>query len=263
MPKTYRLGVIGNPIKHSLSPTIHQQFAQQFDLDIDYQKYLVEEEQLEQFVADFFSRGGEGLNATLPHKQALISVVDELTDEAQAAGSVNTLFLNRQGDLIGHTTDGSGLIYDFDRLGWQLKGKRVLVVGAGGASQSILLAILKQGAVVELLNRTHTKVEQLANQFKSFGTIEEYSDANRYDLVISSISEFNHELLAPVAAQIGENTLCYDLNYGTRAEQFTTWCQQAGAKQIVDGMGMLIGQAAKSFHLWVGKLPNIEEVELP
>ena len=263
MSKTYRFGVIGNPVKHSLSPTIHEQFAQQFNLDIDYKKYLVEDEQLEQFVADFFSRGGEGLNATLPHKQALISVVDELTDEAQAAGSVNTLFLNRQGDLVGHTTDGAGLIYDFERLGWQLKGKRILVIGAGGASQSILLAILKQGAVVELLNRTQAKVEQLVNQFKSFGSIEEYSNANRYDLVISSISEFNHDLLAPVSSQIDENTLCYDLNYGARAEQFTAWCQQAGAKQVVDGMGMLIGQAAKSFHLWVGKLPNINQVKLP
>ena len=228
MSKSYRLGVIGNPIKHSLSPLIHRQFAAQFDIDIDYRKCLVEANRLEQFIADFFSMGGDGLNVTLPYKQALMPIVDELTEDAKAVGSVNTLFLNRSGSLVGHTTDGAGLMYDFERLSWQLKGKKVLLVGAGGASQSVLLAILKQGAKVEILNRTQPKAQKLINQFKDFGNIEEYSSESHYDFVISSISEFNATLLEPVAAQINERSICYDLNYAERALPFTEFFTRLG-----------------------------------
>ena len=258
---TGRFGVIGNPIKHSLSPLIHQQFAAQLEAQIDYQKYLVELDLLDAFIQDFFANDGMGLNVTLPFKQKVIPLVNVLSDEARMANSVNTLSI-QDGRLVGDTTDGAGLLYDLAGHDFTVEGKKVLVVGAGGASQSILVALLSAGARVSLLNRTQSKVEQLVERFTPIGQISAYQASDQFDGVISSTSEFNSELMKPVARQISETTFCYDLNYGQRAEAFKQFALQNGCIRFADGLGMLLGQAAKSFEIWTGQLPQIDMVSI-
>jgi len=256
-----RFGVIGNPIKHSLSPQIHQQFAAQFNASIDYHQYLVETDELKNFIREFFQRQGLGLNVTLPFKQSVSECVDKLSEEARLAGSVNTLSLH--GDqIIGTTTDGQGLLYDLNRLGWRVKDRTILVVGAGGASQSILVSLLHAGAKVKIFNRTAAKAESLVEKFSTLGVIELYQPGNAFDGLISSTSEFNLPLMSPLAEQINQRVFCYDLNYGERAQGFKDFARHNGCRQISDGLGMLVGQAAKSFEIWTGKLPQIEPITI-
>ncbi|MET1255191.1 shikimate dehydrogenase [Aliikangiella maris] len=256
------LGVIGNPIKHSLSPQIHQQFAEQFGHVIDYQKYLVEAENLTSFIENFFTQGGVGLNVTLPHKQHVIPLVDQLTDEARLAQSVNTLYKNTAGQLVGHTTDGQGVLLDLEQHGFAVERKKLLVIGAGGASQSILVSLLKSGAEIRLLNRSQDKVTRLVERLQSVGNIQAFSEIEKFDGVISTISEFNASLLAPVAACIDANTFCYDLNYAARAQAFYAFAKQSGCLRFADGLGMLLGQAAHAYQIWLGKLPDINRVKI-
>ncbi|WP_444996693.1 shikimate dehydrogenase [Aliikangiella sp. IMCC44359] len=263
MSTTIRLGVIGNPITHSLSPVIHQQFAQQFADDIDYQKYLVEENNLSNFVKQFFDGGGRGLNVTLPYKQAVIQCIDSLTEEAEFAGSVNTILKNQQGQLVGHTTDGQGLLLDLDGHGFDIQQKKILVIGAGGASQSILVALLKAGAIIRLHNRNKDKITKLIEQFSVVGDIDSFQRDEQYDGVISAVTEFNSGLMKPVANCIGNKTFCYDLNYAARAQDFYQFALRSGCTAFADGLGMLVGQAAYSYQMWTGHLPNINQVKIP
>ena len=171
MIKKDRYGVIGDPIEHSLSPEIQAQFSQQFDQPFDYQKYHVRPGELGSFISDFFAAGGKGLNVTLPHKQSIIKYLDRVTHEAELANSVNTVFIDEQGLIVGDTTDGAGLILDLNNKQVKIDQSRILVIGAGGASQSILLALLKAGASIEILNRTAEKVNDIIKRFANIGEI--------------------------------------------------------------------------------------------
>lgn len=262
MNKNYQLGVVGYPIKHSLSPTIHQQFAKQFGLNIDYQKYSIEPEKLNAFVADFFDHGGNGLNITLPHKQNVIDCVDQLTETAKQAHSVNTLFINDEGKLVGDTTDGYGLLLDLNRLNFSIKNKNILVVGAGGACQAILPPLLKVGAHIQLLNRSENKVIQMIKRFSHLGKIEIFTLDKKVDGVISTISEFNPLLMSTIPSVIKNDTFCYDLNYANRAAEFNKFVTELGCHRFSDGLGMLIGQAAQSFKIWTGHLPDISKIKI-
>lgn len=260
MSVQYRLGVIGNPISHSLSPKIHQQFASQTGISVEYKKYLVEEQKLESFVRRYFLQGGQGLNVTLPFKQAVADFVDEVSDEAEAAGSINTLY-QLDGRLIGTTSDGQGLLLDLDRLRFDYQNKKVLVVGAGGASQSIILSLLKSGAKVSVLNRTESKVTDLIKRFSGLGEINSFVETHPVDAIISTTSQFNAELSGSFQHLVATAEYCYDLNYGSRAAEFLNWCNNNGADKIADGFGMLVGQAAQSFKIWTGQLPEIDAID--
>ncbi|TQV88181.1 shikimate dehydrogenase [Aliikangiella coralliicola] len=268
----FKLGVIGCPIKHSVSPVIHRQFSQQFNHQIDYQKYLVEPENLTSFVSTFFTNSEtqnlvKGLNVTLPHKQLVIDSLERLTEEASLCQSVNTIFVDQNGKLTGDTTDGRGLLYDLEQLDFAVSGKNILVVGAGGASQSILVALLKAGASIQLLNRTQDKAEILVERFSHLGKIATFSASAfggslKLDGVISSISEFNGPLMSSITSCIDSQTYFYDLNYGERAESFRQFALANQCERFADGLGMLIGQAAFSYQIWTGSLPDVNSVKL-
>jgi len=251
-------GVIGNPIKHSLSPEIHRQFSESINMSIDYQKYLVEPAQLNHFVVDFFAKGGRGLNVTLPFKQQVIESVETLSEAARICQSVNTLSQDLSGKICGDTTDGDGLILDLARHDFSVTGKNILVIGAGGASVSVIYALLKKRANVRLLNRTESKVQAVVEQFSMVGQIEAFNPQSeiKFDGVICSVSEFNKKLFDQMINSLNDNAFVYDLNYSERAKSALDYFSKNGFKRSADGYGMLIGQAAKSFEIWHGVLPS-------
>lgn len=250
-------GVIGNPIAHSLSPQIHQKFAKQTKLDLNYQKYLVEPDQLDLFVRDFFRNGGTGLNVTLPFKQQVLSLVDELSDAASVCQAVNTLSIEKDGTIRGDTTDGAGLILDLKRLYFEFKSKNILVVGAGGASISVIHALLKNQSNVTLHNRSQEKISTVISQFSDIGIVDAFSEKKNvtFDGIICATSQFNQTLLEPAISHLDKNAFIYDLNYGERAAKTLDFFKQKEFEKYSDGYGMLVGQAAKSFEIWHGVLP--------
>lgn len=255
-------GVIGNPISHSLSPEIHTEFAKQFNLDLNYKKYLLEPENLDVFVRKFFNQGGTGLNVTLPFKQQVFNLVDELSDAAKLCQSVNTLFMTPQGKMKGDTTDGEGLIHDFTRLGFEFKKKNILLIGAGGASISVIYSLLQHNAKLTILNRSENKIKTIIAQFKEHGVIHlfDHKKTENFDGVILAISEFNESLFEQVLSSLQKDAFVYDLNYADRAEKSLHYFKQKGFTRQSDGYGMLLGQAAKSFEIWHGVLPKIKQV---
>jgi shikimate dehydrogenase len=265
-------GVIGDPIKHSLSPLIHQQFAQQFSRQIDYQKYQVKPKELDDFIARFFAQNGVGLNVTLPHKQSIIPLLDHLTERAKLCQSVNTIIRQDDGSLLGDTTDGAGFLLDCERLGFLVKNQNILVVGAGGASVSVISSLLESGAKVTLHNRTQSKVEKLANQLSAIGAINSLNElptadksgqsVGKFAGIISCVSEFNLTLIEPLLGLLKKDAFAYDLNYGVRAKPFLQFCESQGVSRSADGWGMLVGQAAFAFQHWFKVLPDIQKVAL-
>ncbi len=260
-------GVIGDPILHSKSPSIHQQFAAQFERSIDYQKYHVKPDSLESFTRQFFAEKGLGLNVTLPHKQAVIPLLDSMTDRAKITQSVNTIIKQSDGSLLGDTTDGAGLLLDLKNQDMSVANKQIIVIGAGGASLSIIQALLEAQAKVILHNRTQSKVLKLVKQFSSIGDIVPFDSVNLNDHlivdgIISSISEFNAKLFEPLKPLINDTTFGYDLNYAERANEFRVFCEQNGIQKFADGSGMLIGQAALAYQHWFDVLPDIKSVNL-
>lgn len=257
--KSIRCGVIGNPIKHSLSPKIHHQFAKQCAIQLDYQKYLLEKDHISTFVKDFFSNGGIGLNVTLPFKQLVLETVDQLSESAKICQSVNTLSIDQIGKIHGDTTDGAGLILDLERLGYLFKNKNILIIGAGGASISVIYALLKNQSNITLHNRTPGKVAQVISQFRDVGDIQsfELNKNNQFDGVICAVSQFNQQLLNPIISCLNTGSFIYDLNYAERAQQTLGYFSKLGFNRSSDGYGMLIGQAAKSFEIWHGVLPEL------
>ena len=255
-----RCGVIGNPIKHSQSPIIHQNFAKQFELKLDYQKYLLTQEKLRSFIEDFFEQGGRGLNVTLPFKKEVIAICKNISKESKFCQSVNTLYLNEKNKICGDTTDGKGLLEDLKSKLFEIKDKQILIVGAGGATTSILYALLQAGAIITLHNRTQSKIENIQKNFSDMNNnINIYSEhpPQVFDGIITATSQFNSELLKPLLQNTHANTFIYDLNYKERADETLSFFKDNGIKRCSDGYGMLFAQAAKSFEIWHGVLPKM------
>lgn len=258
------LGVIGDPVAHSLSPKIHRQFSKQLGHQIDYQKYNVKSDNLKKFLENFFNQGGCGLNITLPHKQSVIPLLENLTQEAKLSHSVNTLYIDDNNKICGDTTDGNGLLLDLKHKNFSVKQKNILVIGAGGASQSILHALLSNNAKISLYNRTQEKTLRTIKKFLPIGKINSFDKTNQlnFDAIISSVSEFDEKFMQPVSNTISSDTFCYDLNYGKRTENFKQFVRQCGGKKIYDGLGMLLAQAALSYERWTGHRPDWQSVKL-
>jgi len=256
-------GVIGNPIEHSLSPKIHSSFANQTQVNLQYNKYLLTKDDVEPFIKEFFAKGGKagvGLNVTLPFKQQVIGIADQLTEASKVCQSVNTLSLDQNGNIIGDTTDGEGLFLDLERLGYQVRNRNILVIGAGGASLSVIYALLSNQSNVTLNNRSQEKIHSVISQFSSIGTIENFDSKTdkQFDGVIVAISEFNQILLEATIPFLKKDAFIYDLNYSDRAEETLSYFKSKGFDRVSDGYGMLVGQAAKSFEIWHGVLPCIK-----
>lgn len=261
-----RYAVIGNPIAHSKSPQIHTAFAEQTGEQLIYTAELVEVGAVENFVKHFAANNGKGLNVTVPFKQDAFQIATELSPRAQRAGAVNTLKL--QGEVIyGDTTDGVGLLNDLTNNHLlELKNKRILIVGAGGAVRGVLEPLLlSQPQQLVIANRTLSKAQQLAQDFSSFGAISASSfeavAGQQFDLVINGTSASLAGELPPLPEQLFTAQSCaYDMMYGAQPTAFLSWAAQQGAVHCYDGLGMLVEQAAESFYIWRKKRPETRGV---
>jgi len=262
-----RYCVFGNPIAHSLSPEIHRSFAQQCKQDILYDKRKVECNEFSLVVNTFFSEGGKGLNITVPFKQEAWELADCLSERARLAGAVNTLYRNQSGLLCGDNTDGAGLVSDILlRNKWPIKGKKILVLGAGGAARGVLRPLLaEQPEGITIVNRTPSKAETLANIFSQYGRVsaQEYDNIGNqhFDLLINATSASLSSELPPLPERIiGPSIAVYDMVYARQLTPFLNWCGELGALKLSDGLGMLVGQAAESFKIWRGIMPEVQTV---
>lgn len=260
---TDQYAVFGNPINHSKSPAIHRQFAEQTGQDMHYSKQLINEADFEKSAQDFFAQGGKGLNITVPFKLEAFSFAQQLTPRAQRAGAVNTLALQADGKILGDNTDGIGMVHDMHNLDWQLEGKRILILGAGGAVRGILQPLLEeQPAQIIIANRTFSKAEELVKQFHDLGDMQartfEQLSGEHFDIVINGTSASLNGELPPLPDNLlNTNACCYDMMYGAEPTIFMRWAAENGAAKIADGLGMLVGQAAEAFYIWRHIRPEV------
>ncbi len=263
MMETY--AVFGNPIAHSKSPFIHQQFAQQLNIIHPYGRVLAPINNFINTLNAFFAAGGKGANVTVPFKEEAFARSDELTERASLAGAVNTLKRLEDGRLLGDNTDGIGLLSDLERLNFIRPGLRILLIGAGGASRGVLLPLLSLDCAVTITNRTASRAEALAKIFAHTGSVHatdmDKLDGCEFDLIINATSSgIQGEIPAIPASLIHPSLCCYDMFYQKGNTPFLSWCVQQGAKRYADGLGMLVGQAAHAVLLWHGVLPQVEPV---
>ncbi len=256
--------VIGNPIAHSKSPEIHAQFAAQTGQVLSYERLLAPLHGFKAAVQVFQRRGGHGANVTVPFKLEAHALADRLSERARLAGAVNTLKFE-DGRIFGDNTDGAGLVTDITvNAGQSLAGRRILLLGAGGASRGALLPLLQQQpAELVIVNRTQSRAAELAAQFSEYGPVRSAAYAELdgvFDLIVNATSASLSDDLPPLPLSVyGRQTLAYDMMYGRQPTVFMQSAQQQGAKAR-DGLGMLVEQAAEAFHLWRGVRPATAEV---
>jgi shikimate dehydrogenase len=257
--------VMGNPIAHSKSPLIHATFAQQTGQVIQYDAILVKTEagEFEKAVQAFQASGGKGLNITVPFKAAAWAYAQQRSQRAERAGAVNTLWFDGQRKCFGENTDGVGLVRDLVKNhGHQIAGQRLLILGAGGAVRGVLEPLLRENPQqCVIANRTVAKAETLAELFTSLGHLSASSyealKGQRFDLIINGTAASLQGDLPPLpAGLLSENGGCYDMMYAATATPFMQWAESQGAKWVLDGLGMLVEQAAESFYLWRGVMPE-------
>jgi len=256
-------GVVGHPINHSWSPFIHGLFAKQTEQSLVYRLYDITPQDFRVQVLEFFTRGGRGLNVTVPHKEAAADIANELTARADRAGAVNTLVLRDDHVLVGDNTDGQGLITDLrQNLGLTVTNERLLILGAGGATRGAVEPLLSLGPTeLVIANRSPERAVNLASLFSDLGPIrgcgfEEVGD-EPFDIVINATAAGLTGSVPNVAAGvIASHTVCYDMSYSKSATPFVTWAIEQGCARAHKGWGMLVEQAAESFTLWRGIRPD-------
>ncbi|ELX10781.1 shikimate dehydrogenase AroE [Janthinobacterium sp. HH01] len=257
-----RYCVFGNPIAHSKSPEIHAAFAAQTGQELTYEKRLAPVDGFAAAVHAFIAEGGKGANVTVPFKLDAVKVAQALTIRARAAGAVNTLHFTEDG-IVGDNTDGAGLVADIvNNADVQIIGKRVLLLGAGGAARGVVLPILEhRPAQLVIANRTVATAGALVEQFAALGgegvvSACGYADIEgAFDLVINATSASLSAELPPVPASVfAPGSLAYDMMYAASPTVFLQFAGQHGAR-LRDGLGMLVEQAAEAFSLWRGVQP--------
>jgi shikimate dehydrogenase len=263
---TDRYAVIGNPIEHSKSPAIHAAFAAQTGQDMVYDRILGTdfEPDVRRFVAD----GGRGLNVTVPFKEDAWRLVDERSRAADEAGAVNTIIVGDDARLRGDNTDGVGLLRDLQaNHGLEPGGRRVLVLGAGGAVRGALGPLLAAGpARVVVANRTGSKAVELARRFETRGPVsgcglDGIGQEAPFDLIINGTAAGLEDEVPPIPEDcLAPGGWSYDMMYASEPTAFVRWGAGHGAARALDGLGMLVEQAAESFFLWRGVRPETEGV---
>ena len=264
-----RYAVMGNPVEHSQSPRIHQLFARQFDIALEYHRIQVDAGGFAQAVSHFAAHGGSGLNITVPFKveawQLCRQPRNRLSERAQRAEAVNTLRFERDRAVLGDNTDGAGMVRDIENnLGLEIAGRRVLVLGAGGAVRGILEPLVRcQPASLTIANRTIHKARALAEKFgpniHACGC--DRVDGPAFDLIINGTAASLGGQLPGIGAHcLGADSLGYDMMYARTPTVFMNWALANGAGRVSDGLGMLVEQAAESFHLWHDKRPDTAPV---
>lgn len=259
--------VMGNPISHSRSPQIHAAFADQTNQRIVYTAIQVDPGGFNQAVGNFFANNGKGLNITVPFKQEAWQLAEELGPEAKQAGAVNTLYQNEDGILVGRNTDGIGLVRDLlHNHGASIANKRVLLVGAGGAARGVLKPLLdEKPETLVIANRTPDRAHDLAEDFAGAGDIHgagfDDLEDTQFDLIINATAASLQGDVPPLPDTVcADACWVYDMMYSTEPTPFVTWGDQHGAVKSLDGLGMLVEQAAESFYIWRGVRPDTAPV---
>lgn len=265
----HKLAVFGNPVSHSRSPEIHQAFARQAGIRVDYERIYAPLDGFESEVTKFMEAGGTGFNVTLPFKEQAYRMMGACSDGARASGAVNTVTI-RSGRLIGDNTDGPGLIRDIIRnLKWPLKDQRILVLGAGGAVRGILWALLQEEpAGVDLFNRTPQRAQDLVDHYRDSRLQSVKALRGPYDLIINGTSAgLRGEFPGLPDGVVEEGTRCYDMVYSRERTPFIDWCREKACQEHADGLGMLVEQAAESFSIWFefhpDTAPVIQDLKAP
>ena len=262
-----QFAVFGKPIAHSLSPRIHSAFARQLSIELDYHAI---ETSLEEFVAAlarFAAAGGRGANITLPLKQHAARLCLSLSERARRADSVNTLVRKGHG-WHGDTTDGAGLVRDITgRHQLDLRERRTLLLGAGGAARAVAFALLDAGiAELTIANRTPERADALADAIGMPERVHtrywnDLGEWGSFDLVVNATAAgHGGAALQLPSSLLSSRTLCYDLSYGKAAFGFLAWARSVGAGHAIDGLGMLVEQAAEAFELWHGERPDTSAI---
>ena len=266
-----KLGVIGSPIEHSKSPEIHTNFADQFDLELVFEKYLVSKDECLEWVKSFFESGGHGLSVTLPLKEVVLEIADDISLRAKQAAAANMLFL-KDGKIFADCTDGLGLVTDLKTKQIDIADKKILILGAGGAAKGIVPSLLNENPKqVIVANRTPEKAIQLVAQIQELGgsqmkssilmpsslTLDNLENTS-FDLVINATSastsadqnlEVDPSIFKDAAAAL-------DLYYSQTDTLFMQMAKEQSVAKVYDGWGMLVEQAAESFSQWTGFKPD-------
>ncbi len=259
--------VIGSPIEHSKSPLIHAAFAAQTGRELVYDRVEVLPGQLAAAVTEFRGVGGRGMNVTVPLKQEAFALTERRMERAEEAGAANTLWFDENGAVVADNTDGSGLMRDLEfNQGIALVGKRLLLIGAGGAARAVVPALAAAApAALVITNRTEHKATAIAKAFAHRATIETLpwgADlAEPFDIVVNATSlSLQGELPAISKRCVHSGTVCYDMMYANEPTVFETWARAAGVAHAFDGLGMLVEQAAEAFLAWYGVRPETAAV---
>jgi shikimate dehydrogenase len=259
--------VFGHPVKHSKSPCIHQLFAVQTGQTLEYAAQDVTQDAFRAVTDDFFAKGGKGLNCTVPLKELAWKYAGRLTQRARLAKAVNTLKREDDGGISGDNTDGIGLVRDLTinhRV--KLTDSRILILGAGGASRGIVGSLLEcRPKQLVIANRTFSKAEIIIEEFSALGAIaaSRYPElaGQQFDLVLNATSASLYAELPPLPENLlSESGSCYDLAYSAQQTPFVTWGLRNHAVKSLDGVGMLVEQAAEAFFAWRGVRPQTAEV---
>jgi shikimate dehydrogenase len=262
-----RYALMGHPVSHSWSPFIHGLFARATLQHMQYRLIDVAPEKFRAEAVQFFLDGGKGLNITVPYNEAAAALVNELTPRAALARAVNTIHLKGVGALIGDNTDGAGLVIDLEQnIGEAIAGRRILVLGAGGATRGILGPLLeRRPAAVVLANRTPERATELALDLVGLGPLTacrfDEIEGVGFDLVINGTSASLQGQVPDIpAAVVGPSSVCYDMAYAKAETPFTRWARERGARAAYKGWGMLVEQAAEAFLVWRGVRPDTRQV---
>lgn len=262
-----KFAVFGHPVAHSLSPRIHAAFARQSGISLDYRAIDATPEAFAAALAAFADNGGVGANITLPHKEAAFALCRKVSDRARRAGAVNTLTHHADG-WDGDNTDGIGLVCDLtERHALDLRSRRTLLLGAGGAAHGVAPALLDAGiGDLYIVNRSPEKADALADKLGMPGRVHtrywnDLRNLGTFDFIVNATSAGRDSLRIDLPFAIAtRRSLAVDLSYGEAATAFLSWAKAAGCGQAIDGLGMLVEQAAESFALWHGKRPETDQI---
>lgn len=255
-----RYAVVGNPVSHSLSPKIHRLFALQTQQSISYETIELPLDNFAAQIRELQLQGMKGLNVTVPFKQQAWEICDQRTPRAETAGAVNTIIFNEDGSIVGDNTDGTGLVRDLEKNHRiAIHHCKILILGAGGAVRGILEPLIALAPdSITIANRTPDKARQLVSDFQSRTGINAcgYDDLgmDKYDLIINATAAGINNQVPPVPASVlASHSICYDMMYKLdEPTAFVRWAQNHEAAEAIDGLGMLVEQAAESFSIWRG-----------
>ena len=258
-------GLIGSPVKHSISPKVHNYFAEQTQQAIRYELVESPSDDFAGTLQRFVQRGAKGANITLPFKEQACHIAKTISPRARIANAANTLFIHNEQVLYGDNTDGIGLVKDLlEHCRVELAGKTILIIGAGGAARGIIAPLLQaQVSKLAIANRHIERARKLIQEFSSIGDIELYAfgelERKYFDGIINATSASLYDEM-PALPQSIQAQWGYDLVYRAKATVFMNRLSNQGVDWVFDGLGMLVAQAAESFYLWRGVAPQITPV---